>query len=209
MKTQIKLCGFTNIADVKYAVSLNIDYLGMIFVDNTPRKINTTVAKEAVKICHDNNVKSVGVFLNHDPPQIQTILENVDLDVLQLHGSELIKNYYELSKEIIKTIHVNDIKDISNLISENNCSYLVDSTDQNMHGGTGSTFDWDIIGKEIAHKVIIAGGLRPNNILNLLRNYSPMGVDTSSGIEKSIGLKDHDLIKDFVTCIRDYDEEKN
>ena len=62
MKTQIKLCGFTNIADVKYAVSLNIDYLGMIFVDNTPRKINTTVAKEAVKICHDNNVKSVGVF---------------------------------------------------------------------------------------------------------------------------------------------------
>lgn len=209
MRTLIKLCGFTNIKDIEFATSLNIDYLGMIFVSGSPRCIDNNVAQEAVLVCKQNNVKSVGVFLNHSPAHIKSVLDNVDLDVIQLHGTELIDDYTFLSKEIIKTIHMNSYTKETKFDSISNCTYLADYTDKDMHGGTGSSFDWGAVDEDLFPKIFIAGGLTPDNILNLLRNYNPKGVDTSSGIEKSIGLKNHNLINQFVSQIREYDEEKN
>ena len=88
MNTLIKLCGFKNIDDISYAASLDINYLGMIFVENLPRTIDITTAQEAVNICKKHKIKSVGVFLNQDVSAIEAILSSVDLDVIQLHGNE-------------------------------------------------------------------------------------------------------------------------
>lgn len=208
MAVQIKLCGFRNIEDIIFASSLNIDYLGMIFVKDMPRTIDTKTAIRAVSICKDNDIKSVGVFLNQSKDEISNILHEVDLDMIQLHGNENIEDYTALNKDIINTIHVSD--NIHSQLSKVNLDkhiYLLDATSTQMHGGTGNTFDWNILKNLMCDKLIIAGGLKPDNILDLLGKYTPKCVDVSSGIERKVGYKDHKLMSNFVEIIRTYYEK--
>ena len=208
MAVQIKLCGFKNIEDIIFASSLNIDYLGMIFVKDMPRTIDTKTAIRAVSICKDNDIKSVGVFLNQSKDEISNILHEVDLDVIQLHGKENIDDYTALNKDIINTIHVSDNthSQLSKLNLDQH-TYLLDATSTQMHGGTGNTFDWNVLKNLMCDKLIIAGGLKPDNILDLLGKYTPKCVDVSSGIERKVGYKDHKLMSDFVEIIRTYYEK--
>ena len=208
MAVQIKLCGFKNIEDIIFASSLNIDYLGMIFVKDMPRTIDTKTAIRAVSICKDNDIKSVGVFLNQSKDEISNILHEVDLDMIQLHGNENIDDYTALNKDIIKTIHVSDntYSQLSKLNLDQH-TYLLDATSTQMHGGTGNTFDWNVLKNLMCDKLIIAGGLKPDNILDLLGKYTPKCVDVSSGIEHKVGYKDHKLMSNFVEIIRTYYEK--
>ena len=208
MAVQIKLCGFKNIEDIIFASSLNIDYLGMIFVKDMPRTIDTKTAIRAVSICKDNGIKSVGVFLNQSKDEVSNILHEVDLDVIQLHGNENIDDYTALNKDIINTIHVSDNthSQLSKLNLDQH-TYLLDATSTQMHGGTGNTFDWNILKDLMCDKLIIAGGLKPDNILDLLGKYTPKCVDVSSGIERKVGYKDHKLMSNFVEIIRTYYEK--
>ena len=208
MAVQIKLCGFKNIEDIIFASSLNIDYLGMIFVKDMPRTIDTKTAIRAVSICKDNDIKSVGVFLNQSKDEISNILHEVDLDMIQLHGKENIDDYTALNKDIIKTIHVSDNthSQLSKLNLDQH-TYLLDATSTQMHGGTGNTFDWNVLKNLMCDKLIIAGGLKPDNILDLLGKYTPKCVDVSSGIERKAGYKDHKLMSNFVEIIRTYYEK--
>jgi len=211
MKTQIKLCGFKHIEDINYASSLDIDYLGMIFVKNLPRSIDINVAHNATKICKKNNIKTVGVFLNQGITEISDVLKSVDLDIIQLHGNENISDYYELNKPIIKRMSISDYKSNSPIININReCMYLIDATNEKMHGGTGQSFDWNLLGGDVDPETLfIAGGLKPDNILELLTSCTPMCVDVSSGIEYEVGHKDHALMSEFVKKVRTYNEEQN
>ena len=205
MNTSIKLCGFKHLDDIIFASSLNINYLGMIFVQNLPRTIELQTAIKAIKICRNNDIKSVGVFIDQDASEIEKTLEKVDLDIIQLHGRENIEEYTYLNKDIIKTIHVSE--DLLNQVSEldfDNINYLLDATDIDCRGGTGNTFDWKILKDIPVEKLFIAGGLKPDNIRDLLDKYTPKCVDVSSGIEKKISFKDHKLMIDFVDRIRTY-----
>ena len=180
MKTSIKLCGFKNIDDIIFATSLDINYLGMIFVENLPRSIDIDTAIQATTICKEKNIKSVGVFLNQNTDTV-------------------------FKKDIIKTLHVS--KD-SVFMSENldfeNTDFLLDASSENLQGGSGKCFDWNILNDVPVEKLFIAGGLKPDNILDLLNKYTPKCVDVSSGIENKIGHKDHNLMSDFVDKIRAY-----
>ncbi len=208
MKTGIKLCGFKRLEDINYASSLDIDYLGMIFVKNLPRTVDINVANSAVDICKDNNIKTVGVFLNQAVTEISEVLESVDLDVIQLHGSEDIREYHELDKPIIKRINLSDyIKSDISHNAQRECMYLIDTTNDQMQGGTGQSFDWNQLIDFAPESLFIAGGLKPDNILELLRLFTPMCVDVSSGIEYEVGHKDHALMSDFVTRVRAYNEK--
>ena len=205
MNTSIKLCGFKHLNDIIFASSLNINYLGMIFVQNLPRTIELQTAMKAIKICRNNDIKSVGVFIDQDASEIEKTLEKVDLDIIQLHGRENIEEYTYLNKDIIKTIHVSE--DLLNQVSKldfDNINYLLDATDIDCRGGTGNTFDWKILKDIPVEKLFIAGGLKPDNIRDLLDKYTPKCVDVSSGIEKKISIKDHKLMIDFVDRIRTY-----
>ena len=208
MTTQIKLCGFKNIEDIIFASSLDIDYLGMIFVQNMPRTIDIKTAIRGVSICKDNDIKSVGVFLNQSVEDISTILNQVDLDVIQLHGHENIDDYTILNRDIINTIHASE--NIQYQLSKINLDkhlHLIDATDDQMRGGSGVTFDWNILKDLECEKLFIAGGLKPDNILDLLSRYTPKCVDVSSGIERKVGYKDHKIMSDFVEAVRTYYEK--
>ena len=205
MKTFIKLCGFKYIEDIIFATSLNINYLGMIFVKNVQRTINLDTAVQGAKICKDKGIKSVGVFLNQDLSEIEKILSKVDLDMLQLHGTENIDDYKVFNKDIIKTLHISEelplkVKDLD----FDNVTYLLDTSSNHLQGGTGKCFDWSILKDIPVEKLFVAGGLKPDNILDLLSSYEPKCVDVSSGIEKESGHKDHNLMSEFVQKVRAY-----
>ena len=205
MKTSIKLCGFKNIDDIIFATSLDINYLGMIFVENLPRSIDIDTAIQATIICKEKNIKSVGVFLNQNTDIVDKILSKVDLDVLQLHGTEDITDYRIFKKDIIKTLHVSkDSVFMSKNLDFENTDFLLDASSENLQGGSGKCFDWNILNDVPVEKLFIAGGLKPDNILDLLSKYTPKCVDVSSGIENKIGHKDHNLMSDFVDKIRAY-----
>ena len=205
MKTSIKLCGFKNIDDIIFATSLDINYLGMIFVENLPRSIDIDTAIQATIICKEKNIKSVGVFLNQNIDTVDKILSKVDLDVLQLHGTEDITDYRIFKKDIIKTLHVSkDSVFMSKNLDFENTDFLLDASSENLQGGSGKCFDWNILNDVPVEKLFIAGGLKPDNILDLLSKYTPKCVDVSSGIENKIGHKDHNLMSDFVDKIRAY-----
>ena len=205
MKTSIKLCGFKNIDDIIFATSLDINYLGMIFVENLPRSIDIDTAIQATIICKEKNIKSVGVFLNQNTDTVDKILSKVDLDVLQLHGTEDITDYRIFKKDIIKTLHVSkDSVFMSKNLDFENTDFLLDASSENLQGGSGKCFDWNILNDVPVDKLFIAGGLKPDNILDLLSKYTPKCVDVSSGIENKIGHKDHNLMSDFVDKIRAY-----
>ena len=205
MKTSIKLCGFKYIEDIIFATSLNINYLGMIFVKNVQRTVNLDTAVQGAKICKDKGIKSVGVFLNQDLSEIEKILSKVDLDMLQLHGTENIDDYRVFNKDIIKTLHISEelplkVKDLD----FDNVTYLLDTSSNHLQGGTGKCFDWSILRDIPVEKLFVAGGLKPDNILDLLSSYEPKCVDVSSGIEKESGHKDHNLMSEFVHKVRAY-----
>ena len=205
MKTSIKLCGFKNIDDIIFATSLDINYLGMIFVENLPRSIDIDTAIQATIICKEKNIKSVGVFLNQNTDTVDKILSKVDLDVLQLHGTEDISDYRIFKKDIIKTLHVSkDSVFTSKNLDFENTDFLLDASSENLQGGSGKCFDWNILNDVPVEKLFIAGGLKPDNILDLLSKYTPKCVDVSSGIENKIGHKDYNLMSDFVDKIRAY-----
>jgi len=205
MKTSIKLCGFKNIDDIIFATSLDINYLGMIFVENLPRSIDINTAIQATRICKEKNIKSVGVFLNQDTDIVDKVLSKVDLDVLQLHGTESIADYRIFKKDIIKTLHVSkDSVSMSEELDFENTDFLLDASSEHLQGGSGKCFDWNILNDVPVEKLFIAGGLKPDNIIDLLSKYTPKCVDVSSGIEKIIGHKDHNLMSDFVEKIRAY-----
>ena len=205
MKTSIKLCGFKKIDDIIFATSLDINYLGMIFVENLPRSIDIDTAIQATSICEEKNIKSVGVFLNQNIDTVDKILSKVDLDVLQLHGTEDITDYRIFKKDIIKTLHVSkDSVFMSKNLDFENTDFLLDASSENLQGGSGKCFDWNILNDVPVEKLFIAGGLKPDNILDLLSKYTPKCVDVSSGIENKIGHKDHNLMSDFVDKIRAY-----
>ena len=205
MKTSIKLCGFKNIDDIIFATSLDINYLGMIFVENLPRSIDIDTAIQATIICKEKNIKSVGVFLNQNTDTVDKILSKVDLDVLQLHGTEDITEYRIFKKDIIKTLHVSkDSVFMSKNLDFENTDFLLDASSENLQGGSGKCFDWNVLADVPVEKLFIAGGLKPDNILDLLSKYTPKCVNVSSGIENKIGHKDHNLMSDFVDKIRAY-----
>ena len=205
MKTFIKLCGFKYIDDIIFATSLNINYLGMIFVENAQRTVNLDTAILGAKICKDRGIKSVGVFLNQDLSEIEKILNKVDLDMLQLHGTENIDDYRVFNKDIIKTLHVTEELPLKVTdLDFDNVNYLLDTSSNHLQGGTGKCFDWRILRDIPVEKLFIAGGLKPDNILDLLSSYEPKCVDVSSGIEKESGHKDHNLMSEFVQKVRAY-----
>ena len=158
-----------------------------------------------LELLKKKNIKSVGVYLNQTIDTVDKGLSRVDLDVLQLHGTEDIIDYRIFKKDIIKTLHVT--KD-SAFMSENldfeNTDFLLDASSEHLQGGSGKCFDWNILNDVPVEKLFIAGGLKPDNILDLLSKYTPKCVDVSSGIEKITGHKDHNLMSDFVEKIRAY-----
>lgn len=199
MTVRIKICGITNKEDALAAAHLGADALGFIFAPS-PRKISAERAREIIKALPPF-VKTVGVFVDEDPERVSSIAAMCGLDVLQLHGGESIDYCSSFDRRVIKAVRLRSRDDLENLSKYVNVvdALLLDTYVPNKLGGTGITFDWKLAVEARRYgRIILAGGLNPENVAAAISIVKPYAVDASSGLEQSPGAKDHEKMAQFM-----------
>ena len=197
--TKIKLCGLTRLCDIEEANLLAPDYVGFVFAPGSRRYVDKERAS-ALKKALDENIKSVGVFVNEDIRIVADIANDGIIDLVQLHGCEgedYINNLRSLTdKPIIKAFGVEGRDDVDAAQKSSADFILLDSCG----GGTGRAFQWEFI-KNMDRQYFLAGGLDADNVEKAIKILSPYAVDVSSGVETD-GLKDGGKMKKFVEAVR-------
>lgn len=201
---RVKICGITTQEAADTAVHAGADFIGFVFA-TSKRQITPSKAR-AIASSVPPSVKRVGVFVNESIENVKKITEQVGLDMIQLHGDETVEYARHLDFPVIKAFSVRpeNIAAITNYP----CSYyLLDSPLGPNRGGNGTTFDWELLQKiDVDHdKIILAGGLKPENIQEAIQIAKPAGVDVSSGVETG-GQKDTGKIKQFIKHAKGKDE---
>ena len=197
--TKIKICGITNIEDAVTAIGYGADALGFVFFPKSPRNITPETARSIVQSLPPF-ITAVGVFVDEDVSNIEKTVSYVGLNAVQLHGSEPPESC-NLSRKVIKAIRIKGLSDVESLNSYKNVSaYLLDTYSPHAHGGTGHVFNWEVaVDAKKFGRIILAGGLTPENIVEAVKMVQPYGVDVSSGVEGSCkGKKDHNKLKLFI-----------
>jgi len=196
---RVKICGITNLDDALAAIHYGADALGFVFYPQSPRSVTPQMAKEIISALPPF-ITTVGVFVNERISEIERIARLSGIDIIQLHGSESPEYCNNLNKKIIKAIRVKDLTDLEPLKHYNTSAFLLDTYTPEHIGGTGLVFNWEIaIEAKRFGRVILAGGLNPENIGDAVKMVQPYGVDVASGIEGSEkGKKDHKKLRLFI-----------
>lgn len=212
-RTKVKICGLTTLEDARFVSGALADYLGFIFYPNSPRYIEP--AKAGAIINWLEGPGKVGVFVNQPLDDVNSIAKQTGIDYLQLHGNESPDYCALVEKPVIKAFHIEKDTDPAELVSRiepylDQVDYLLfDTKSETDWGGTGQTFDWNIL-DEIANDkpFFLSGGLNSENVRDAIQTVQPYAVDLSSGLEDSPGLKDFDKIELFFDKMRDIWEEQ-
>lgn len=194
---KVKICGITNREDALEAVDAGADALGFVFYKGSPRYISPDVAKDIIKSIPPF-VTTVGVFVDERGEEIERTMRYAAMDVAQLHGHET-PEACPTGKRVIKAIRVKELIDLEPLKHYRVSAFLLDTYTPESLGGTGQIFNWDIAlaAKEFG-RIILAGGLNPDNVEKAVRWVRPYAVDVSSGVEEEKGKKDHKKIRLFI-----------
>lgn len=199
---KVKICGVTNPDDALKVYEFGADLIGFVFFENSPRRIKPSLARDIIRNLPQNILK-VGLFLDEDIGLVRDTAKDCGLDMLQLHGAESVEYCEKLGREfkIIKSFKVKDEESVKIVNDFTGADYyLFDTYVKGVPGGTGLTFEWDILkGKKFKKPFFLAGGLNPGNVKQAIIAVSPYGVDVASGVEKSPGKKDYKLIKEFIS----------
>jgi phosphoribosylanthranilate isomerase len=199
MAVRIKICGITNEEDGLAAAKFGADALGFVFAPS-PRRISVERAREIIKVLPPL-VQTVGVFVNEDPEKVLSTAAACGLDILQFHGDESVAYCSSFDRRVIKAVRLQSRDDLDNLSKYVNVvdALLLDTYVANKLGGTGITFDWKLAVEARRYgKIILAGGLNPENVAAAISMAKPYAVDASSGLEQSPGVKDHEKLAQFM-----------
>ena len=171
-----------------------------MFYEDSPRNIDTETAREIIAVLPPF-VTSVSLFVDPTPDHINSVLDEVSLDLLQFHGNETPEQCRRFSKPYIKAVRVRDNIILSELIESypDASALLLDAYVDGMVGGTGQKFDWDLIPYQQDKPIILAGGLDPANVAAAIRQVQPYAVDVSGGVESVKGVKDRNKIAAFIS----------
>jgi len=199
--TRIKICGITNREDAQAAVAAGADALGFVFADS-PRRVSAARAREIVDGLPPF-ITAVGVFVDAAVEQVQQTREQAGLDLVQLHGEEPPEYCERLSGRVLKRFAVRD-DDTREGLRARMREYRVRAYMLDPGAGSGQTFRWEIA-RGIDLPLIIAGGLTPKNVAEVVRMVRPYAVDVSSGVEVAPGKKDPDRIRAFVQAVKEAD----
>ncbi|MDP7350885.1 MAG: phosphoribosylanthranilate isomerase [Nitrospinota bacterium] len=195
---KVKICGITNKEDALYAAGCGANALGFIFYEKSPRYIEPDDAKTIIAALPPF-VTTVGVFVNKDFNDIRDITLLTGVTVVQLHGDESPSYCNLVEGKLIKAIRVKNDSSIEGLKKYDVDTFLLDSFDKNSFGGSGLTFDWKLAEKAKQYgKIILAGGLTPDNVEEAVKKVAPYGVDVNSGVEQKPGIKNKNKVKEFI-----------
>ena len=199
MTVRIKICGITNEEDALAAARFGADALGFIFAPS-PRRIAPEKARQIIKVLPPL-VQTVGVFVDEDLGEVSSVAEMCGLDILQFHGSESADYCDSFDHRVIKAVRLRNRQDIKSLAKYDGVvqALLLDTYVPDKVGGTGMTFNWEWALEAGKYgRIILAGGLSPENVATAISIVKPYGVDASSSLEQSPGVKDHEKIMQFI-----------
>jgi len=200
-RTRVKICGITSVPAALAAARAGVDAIGLVFYAPSPRAVSVDEAAEIVAGLPPF-VSSVGLFVNAEPALVDKVLARVPLDLLQFHGDEQPDYCASFGLPWMKAIRVRPDTYIQGLMDEFHGArgILLDAWHEDVYGGSGKSFDWNLLrqqGQDVS-RVILAGGLRPDNVAQAIRTVMPWGVDVSSGVESAPGVKSEPLINAFM-----------
>jgi len=206
--TKVKICGLTSLADAQAAAEAGADMLGFIFYARSPRFVEPAHAAAIIaSIQHMAvSVKTVGLFVDAPLREIQETLRLCRLDFVQLHGGEPPHLLEMLQPQAFKALRPTSLDEAAaeaewyaDLGPPDGPQLLLDAYHPQLHGGTGQVGDWAIAAALAPrYRILLAGGLTPDNVRQAVRQVRPWGVDVSSGVEAAPGQKDHDKVRRFV-----------
>lgn len=199
---RVKICGITNLKDALHALRCGADALGFNFYSKSPRYIDKDRAREIIDALPPLYA-AVGLFVNADTEMVREVADLCRLSAVQLHGDESPEYCSAVGRPVIKAIRVKDELSLSRMADYKASAFLLDSYNEELYGGTGMTFYWDLAGEASRYGLIIlAGGLTPDNVEEAVRKVRPYGVDVCSGVEKEPGKKDPERVRRFMEKCR-------
>jgi phosphoribosylanthranilate isomerase len=198
--TRIKICGMTRVEDALLAVEAGADAIGLVFWAGSARAVDVERA-QAITRALPPFISTVGVFVDETPDRVRTIGDAVGLSAVQLHGREVVRDWVRFPRPVLKAMPIEAYADSPWQTAR--AAILVDAHDPVTIGGTGRTVDWQVA-KQIAatRRLVLAGGLRPENVAEAVATVAPWGVDVASGVEQSPGIKDPARVRAFVQAVR-------
>ncbi len=200
--TKIKICGITNMEDAMLACEWGADALGFIFYRKSKRYIAPEIARSVISSLPPF-ITTVGVFVNHSLEEIIAIKDKTAINMVQLHGDETPEFCSLVPLKVIKAIRVKDNLDVDKVAQYPVQAILFDTYSDAEYGGTGKSFNWEIL-QNISNlsNIILSGGLSPENVAQAISTVKPYAVDVSSGVEESPGKKDHMKLKKFIEAVK-------
>ena len=210
--TRIKICGLSTEEDVKTALELKIDAIGLVFYEPSSRNLQAQHAGHLSRL-HHGLLQNVALVVDASDQLIASIKANCSIDIWQFHGNETPQRCKEIAQgtswmkaaRIDKKFQFDDF-----CLQYRDASAWILDAFVDGYGGGGKTFDWDLVPKswiiENALRVVLSGGLNTSNVAEAISLFRPLGVDVSSGVEISKGIKDPNLMKDFVMQVRKTDQ---
>ncbi|OWW18967.1 phosphoribosylanthranilate isomerase [Noviherbaspirillum denitrificans] len=215
-RTRIKICGLTRREDLDIAVTAGADAIGLVFYPKSPRYIDAPRAAQLITVLPPF-VTTVGLFVNATAEEVRSIVEQVPVSLLQFHGDETAEQCAAIAQAVHRPF-MRAVRMGSEMTGEDLLKYeqqyraasslfaglLLDAFVEG-YGGGGKVFDWSLIPKELAPRVVLSGGLSVQNATEAVLQVRPYAVDISSGVEQSKGIKDPAKIRDFIAAVRKAD----
>ena len=206
MRTRVKICGITSVADGLAATLQGADAIGLIFHPPSPRLVTLGRAAE-IAAGLPPFVARVAVFVNPSPEHVAEVVAACRPSLLQFHGDETPVFCRSFGIPYLRAVRVRSGVDLLESLAghEDAAGWLLDAYRDDLYGGTGEAFDWNLIPQRLARPVILSGGLDAQNVGEAVRRVRPWAVDVSSGVESAKGVKDERLIAAFIAGVRNAD----
>ena len=203
-RTRIKICGLRDPAHARVAAEAGADAIGLVFHAASPRNVAPDAAA-AVAAAVPAFVTTVGLFVDTPAARIREILARVPLDLLQFHGDEPADFCGQFGRPYIRAVRMEEGVDLLEWARRfpQAKALLLDAHVPGEHGGTGRSFDWSRIPRQLPVPIILSGGLTPENVAPAIRAVRPWAVDVSSGVESARGVKDPAKIVQFIRNSRE------
>jgi phosphoribosylanthranilate isomerase len=202
---QIKICGITNLADVRVCLEAEVDMIGLNFYPRSSRYLDPQQARP-IRLAIGENAEAVGVFVNASAKEVRRLARQLDIASVQLHGDYSPEKCAELAREfrVIRALRLTAEFQPMEAADFRDCDVLLDAAYEELHGGGGERCDWSKarVTGGYARFVFLAGGLTPANVAEALCAVGPDAVDVCSGVERAPGVKDPALIAQFVAAVR-------
>jgi phosphoribosylanthranilate isomerase len=201
---KVKICGVTRPADAALAAALGADLVGMNFWPGSKRFVSIEEAR-AVAAAVPAGVTKVGVFVNAAPDDVMTVVMQVGLDLVQLHGDETPEDCARLPTRWMRALRVAGAADLDELARYPAAEAILLDAPSTGYGGSGRTFDWTLAARAVAtspRPIFLAGGLTPENVAEAVARVRPHAVDVAGGVESAPAIKDPDKLRRFIENAR-------